>query len=511
MSIRMRLALWYGALFAVVLLLVMLLSYVYHVRGHYDDRDRALITSADHTAAEAAALADTPYLVAGSGGMEVVQRLYGRDGVLRESMPGIATLPIIDPRVVLATPAVPPFDVLAALVPPLDAPDAPADGSFGMLNADGQRWRVFVQPLRQDGAISGYVAAFTPLGRLDASIRAFQYMLLALGLVSLAAALVGGWAIAGGALRPIARMTETAGAITSSHDLSHRITEPPHRDELGRLAATFNAMLASIETAYRAQQRFVADASHELRAPLTAIQGNLELLSRHHAMPAADRAEALAEAEREAGRMSRLVADLLVLARADAGVTLQRRPVDLDMVVLDMFGTARQLARGQTLILEPFEPARVVGDEDRLKQLVLILLDNALKYTPGEGSVTLGLRRYATSVEILVRDSGVGVPAADLAHIFERFYRADPARSRDPGGTGLGLPIARWIARQHGGDVMVVSESGRGTTATIRLPLLSADPLDLLLIEDNSTGARALPARTPGQRASTTGQQATTS
>ena len=511
MSIRLRLALWYGALFALLLLLITPLSYVFHVRGHYDDRDRALITSADHTAAEAAAMADKPYLVAGSGGMEVVQRLYGRDGVLRESMPGIETLPIIDPRMVLATPSVPPFDALAALVPPLDAPDAPADGTFGMLNSDGQRWRVFVQPLRQDGAISGYVAAFTPLGRLDASIQGYRVMLVTVVVAGLAAALVGSWVIASGALRPIARMTETAGAIAHSRDLSHRITEPPHRDELGRLAATFNAMLASIETAYHAQQRFVADASHELRAPLTAIQGNLELLRRHRAMPEADREEALAEAEREANRLTRLVADLLALARADAGVALQQRPVDLDVVVLDMFRTAHQLARGQTLILEPFEPARVVGDEDRLKQLVLILLDNALKYTPAEGSVTFGLRRCATSVEILVRDSGVGVPAADLPHIFERFYRADPARSRDPGGSGLGLPIARWIAQQHGGDVTLTSAHGQGTTATIRLPLLSADPIDGMPVQDRTTGAGALPVIKPGQRASATGQHATTS
>jgi two-component system, OmpR family, sensor kinase len=509
MSIRLRLALWYGALFAVVLLLVTLFSYVFHVRGHYDDRDRALITTTGHAVAEAIATANEPHLVVGSGGLEVGLRLYDRNGMLRESTLGAEALPPLDPRAMFTAPVRPPFDALAALAPPLDAHDAPTDGAFGLFNADGQRWRAFVQPLRQDGAIAGYVAAFTPLGRLDASIQGYRVMLVTLVVAGLAAALGGSWAIASGALRPIARMTRTAGAIAQSRDLSHRITEPPHRDELGRLAATFNAMLVSIETAYHAQQRFVADASHELRAPLTAIQGNLELLRRHGAMPEADRAEALAEAEREAGRMTRLVADLLVLARADAGVTLQRRPVDLDMVVLDMFRTARQLAGGQTLILEPFEPARAMGDEDRLKQLVLILLDNALKYTPAKGSVTLGLRRYATSVEILVRDSGVGVPAADLPHVFERFYRADPARSRDPGGTGLGLPIARWIAQQHGGDVTLASEPGQGTTATIRLPLFSTDPIDGVPVADRTTGAGRLP--TSNQRASATVQHDTTS
>ncbi len=475
MSIRLRLALWYGALFAVVLLLISLLSYVFHVRGHYDDRDRALVTSVGHAVAEATTTVDDPHLVVGSGGLEVGLRLYGSDGSLRESTPGFDTLPPLDLRTVFTAPVHPPFDALARLVPPLDAPDAPTDGAFGLLNSDGQRWRFFVQPLRQDAAISGYIAAFTPLGRLDTSIHVYRVMLVITIVVGLAAALVGSWAITRGALRPIARLTEMASTITRSHDLGRRVETPPHRDELGHLASTFNAMLASIESAYQAQQRFISDASHELRAPLTAIQGNLELMRRHPDMAAPDRVEALTEAEREAGRLGRLVAELLTLARADAGVALQRRPVDLDVVVLDTFRIARQLARGQTLILEPFEPARIMGDEDRLKQLVLILLDNALKYTPGAGSVTLGLRCCATSVEILVRDSGVGVPAADLPHIFERFYRADPARSRDPGGSGLGLPIARWIAQQHGGDVTLASEPRRGTTATVRLPLLCTD------------------------------------
>ncbi len=230
-------------------------------------------------------------------------------------------------------------------------------------------------------------------------------------------------------------------------------------------------MLASIEVAYRAQQRFISDASHELRAPLTAIQGNLELLRRHRAMPEAEREEALTEVERESTRLSRLVADLLVLARADAGVSLKCCPVDLDAVVLEAYREARHLSQGQTLTLDPFEPAGVEGDEDRLKQLLLILLDNAFKYTPATGRVTLGLHRRETDVEIVVRDTGVGIAPEDLPLVFERFYRADPARSRDPGGTGLGLPIAQWIVEQHDGTITLESELGQGTTATVLLPL----------------------------------------
>jgi len=347
----------------------------------------------------------------------------------------------------------------------------PDPGSaFGLVITREQRWRVYVLPFHTTRS-TGYLEALTPLGRLDASIQAFQLTLPILGLASLLIALLGSWAIAGNALRPIARMIQTAQTITLSRDLSRRVAPSAHRDELGRLAATFNEMLASIEIAYQIQQRFVADASHELRAPLTAIQGNIELLRRKPGMSDADREEALAELERESARLSRLVADLLMLARADAGIALKCCPLDLDALVLDAYSVARHLSHGQILQLDPFEPAQVEGDEDRLKQLLLILLDNALKYTPSGGHVTLGLRRQGTDVDILVRDTGIGIAPEDVPHVFERFYRADPARSRDPGGTGLGLPIAQWIAEQHEGVIRLESQPGQGTTALVRLPL----------------------------------------
>jgi len=165
------------------------------------------------------------------------------------------------------------------------------------------------------------------------------------------------------------------------------------------------------------------------------------------------------------------VADLLVLARADAGISLKRCPVDLDAVVLEAYREARHLPQGQVLALDPFETARVEGNEDRLKQLLLILLDNALKYTPATGRVTLGLHRRENDVELVVHDTGVGIAPEDLPLVFERFYRADPARSRDPGGTGLGLPIARWIVEQHDGTLTLESKPGQGTAARVLLPL----------------------------------------
>jgi len=152
-------------------------------------------------------------------------------------------------------------------------------------------------------------------------------------------------------------------------------------------------------------------------------------------------------------------------------VPLRLQRTELDRTLLEAFREARCLAHGQRMELGQVEPVLVDGDPDRLKQLLLILLHNAIKYTPPAGRVTVGLRRVHGTVEITVEDTGVGISPEDLPHVFERFYRADPARSRDPGGTGLGLPIARWLAEQHGGEVTLASEPGRGTMARVRLPL----------------------------------------
>lgn len=478
MSIRLRLALWCGLLFAAILLVVTAFSYAFHTRGHYDDLDRALITTASHTADEAATSPSAPELTEGTGGYRVILRLYAPDGQQVQASDDAGGVPAVDPRIVIAHPAGPAYDPLAGIAPPVTAPLPPAGSAFGIIASPAERWRVFVLPIRGNSPtsdISGYVEAFAPLGAIDYSMQVFRVFLIGLSVLGLAVALTGSWLIAGTALRPVARMVETADGIAHSRDLSQRIDTPRSNDEIGRLARTFNAMLASIEGAYTAQQRFVSDASHELRAPLTAIQANLDLLQRHPEMTDADRNEALAEAERESTRLTRLVADLLALARADAGLPLRVAVVDLDAVVLEVLTDARQLANGQMLTLGSFEPVQVRGDEDRLKQLLLILLDNALKYTPAQGEVTVGLRRLGDEAEIVVQDTGVGILEDALPHVFERFYRADPGRGRDPGGTGLGLSIADWIVRQHGGRIAIASRVGAGTTVTVHLPTTNAE------------------------------------
>jgi signal transduction histidine kinase len=278
-----------------------------------------------------------------------------------------------------------------------------------------------------------------------------------------------GWLMARRALRPVAVLT--AGAMAQSRVFSRRAGDEKDRDELDRLALTFNEMLATLRNAYEAQKRFIAAASHELRAPLSIINANLEFLGQEHLMRPIERTQTIAEARAQALRMARLVADLLVLARADAGMPLARQAVELDRVLLEVVGELRHVVKGQRLEIESFQPVTVQGDADRLKQLVLILIDNAIKYTAATQHVTINLRQENAIAELIVRDTGVGMSSRDLLRAFERFYRADDARALDAGGTGLGLPIARLIAEEHGGTVKLTSELGRGTTATVRIPV----------------------------------------
>jgi len=232
--------------------------------------------------------------------------------------------------------------------------------------------------------------------------------------------------------------------------------------------------LRESEARYRdlaeAQKRFVSDASHELRAPLTVIQGNLELLQRFR-MKKADRDAAIAESAREATRLGRLVGDLLSLARGDAGLQLKLKQVQLDKILLEAFEQSQQLSKTHRFELGPLESLLVQGEADWLKQLAIILLDNALKYTPEGGMIRLELHREDNQAVFRVRDSGIGIAPEDLPHVFERFYRADGSRSQRSGGSGLGLSIARWIIEQHSGTIGLESQRGGGTTAIVRLPM----------------------------------------
>lgn len=471
MSLRLRLALWYGGLTGVVVILVCLYSYAIHSRAHYDELDATLQSVAEHIAGELLAgrtPRDREETLAASTLLGAGARVYGADGALLQGSANSATAPALDPRRALAAGYAASYPAIGALAPPLHRVSSGA-GAYGLLyGGRGERWRVYVLPM---AGATQYLAATLPLRHIDSAVAGFGRWMVLMAVLGSVVTFLAGWLLARRALRPVAVLTATAGAIAQSRAFSRRVRDDGDRDELGQLATTFNEMLASLEGAYEAQQRFVAAASHELRAPLTVVQVNLEFLQRERRMSEAESAQAINEAYAEASRMARLVADLLVLARADARVPIRRQPVELDRVLLDVMGEARHLARGQRLEVDAFEPVVVQGDPDRLKQLVLILVDNGIKYTAAGGRVTVSLRRAEGSATIAINDTGVGIAPEDLPHVFERFYRADQARSRDAGGSGLGLAIARWIVEEHGGSVELASAVGSGTTATVRLPV----------------------------------------
>jgi two-component system, OmpR family, sensor kinase len=355
--------------------------------------------------------------------------------------------------------------------------------SYSTADLDGTPVRLFHFPIvLSDGTPIGAINVGEPLLQLNQTLNHLRDLLLIAGLVGVFFAALGGWFLAGRALRPVDRITETAAEIAASagteRSLATRLDVPPTGDELARLAATFNRMLDRIQAAFTAQRRFIADASHELRTPLTAIRGNLDVLTRQASAepetPNSDYLDALADLRRESSRMGRLLEDLLTLARTDAAPdldTLRLRPCQFDELASDVLRTAATLANGQHLELVAPEPITILGDPDRLQQLMLVLLDNALLHTPPAGTVTLSVGQSSDVATIAVADTGSGIAPEHLPHLFDRFYRADTARARESGGTGLGLAIARAIAESHHGKISVASEVGKGTTFTVTLPI----------------------------------------
>ncbi|RPI96346.1 MAG: HAMP domain-containing sensor histidine kinase, partial [Chloroflexi bacterium] len=327
----------------------------------------------------------------------------------------------------------------------------------------GYHMRVITVPLEINGEIRGHIQVASSLRTVDAAMERLVKIMLIFGAATMLAAIFLGDNLTIRALRPIDTIAQTARQITAADDLSRRIPYES-RDELGQLTKTFNQTLERLERLFNAQRRFVADVSHEMRTPLTTIRGNISLMRR-----IGYDQEAMAAIDGEAQRMTRLVEDLLLLAKADAGrLSLEKTPVDLDTLVLEVYKQAQILSDGAVSVqLGPFDQARVLGDSDRLKQLLLNLVSNSVKYTPRGGTVTISVSRHENTVRVDVTDTGRGIPPEDLPHIFDRFYRVDKARSRAMGGTGLGLSIARWITEAHDGQLQVTSEVGKGSTFSV--------------------------------------------
>ncbi len=348
--------------------------------------------------------------------------------------------------------------------------DALAGGpGYAILTADDDPGLyIKVSPVILGGQIHFLEAAQSLADTTNALGRAGLFLLISI-LVILTLALISGALLIRRALSPVRRVTATAQSIESSSDLGRRVGYRGPRDEIGQLATTFDRMIERLDNALQAQKSFVADASHELRGPLTVMQGNLDLLKRN--LNEEDRRESLRALEAETSRMSKVVSDLLVLAELDSGQPEHLDSVALREMLLDAQRRARQLAGNRQIVVERQEDLWVMGNADKLEQVLSNLVNNAIKYTPEGGIITLSLFREGDWACMVVADTGIGISPQDLPHIFDRFYRVDKARSKASGGTGLGLAIVKGIVERQGGTVAVTSEEGKGSTFTVRLKL----------------------------------------
>ncbi|HLG72450.1 MAG TPA: HAMP domain-containing sensor histidine kinase [Chloroflexota bacterium] len=480
MSLRLRLTLWYTAILTAALLLVSVAVYFTLSFTLNQQTNQFLSARAQQYALALRPGPNSPF--AGPGGPN-------REGFVRQ---------LIATAITASNP-----DTIAQLVAPDGTPIShttnlpagwPADkGIIDTALRDGKTvsqtvrigdtvFRIDNFPLSTpDGQPVGVLQLGRDITQQQSSLSGLREVLIFADLTGVIVAFGAGWLIARQALRPISRVAETAQDIGDSRDFARRVEYSGPKDELGRMCHAFNDMLGHIQSAYQqienalqAQRRFVADASHELRTPLTTIRGNIGLLSAEAEMPSEDRREALQDMASEAERMSRLVANLLVLARADAGLHISKQPVNVDEIMQEVYRHARVLSDGVSLRLEGPQPAVVEGSPDYLKQLLLILVDNALKNTPPGGEVRMADPVENGTVRLMVSDTGKGIPAEALPHIFERFYQAD--KSRTGGGTGLGLAIAKWIAEEHGGRIEAQSQVGAGSTFTVVLPRNGHEP-----------------------------------
>lgn len=467
MSIRSRLALQYAAVLSLTLLVYGILVNVLLTWSVWDMIDRALIAEAQELERTLHLRSDIPL---------TAQSLSLSDANLSSD----TLVQIIDPegRVAARTINLPDQSTLVGERVLRQA--LAGNATYVTLERRGLWLRVYLMPLKSDGHIVGLLWMARSLETLGVTLDRLQALLLGIGLVALLAS--AGWSriLTHSALRMVDHLTRTAHRIAQTQDASQRVayTGPP--DEIGRLATTFNEMLTSLVSAHRrtenvliAQRRFVADASHELRTPLTSLRGNAGVLRRTLAdlpnLPA-DARDILNDMDDELTRLSRLVDGLLTLARADAGQRIVKSPVELGEIVQSVFRQTQNWTSQVALDLEIKDPVKVSGSTDHLTQLLLILLDNAIAYTPSGGKVTVSLRRENGDAVLSVADTGIGIDPDDVSHIFDRFYRGRAARVVRGEGAGLGLAIARWIVNEHGGQITVKSEVGKGSRFAVRFP-----------------------------------------
>ncbi len=363
--------------------------------------------------------------------------------------------------------------------PPLDESAlSTVNPSLRNLNYKGSRWRILSVPIKVSGQdrIIGTIQAGMNMTVIEKTQQVLLTVLVVGILVAVFVAGLAGWFSIRQALAPLETVKEAALRITRADDLSHRIPySGSPNDEVGQLIEAFNQTLSRLENLFNTQRRFIVDVGHELRTPLTVIKGNVDLMRRLNCTDE----ESMSGIDIEVERLTRLVGDLLLLAQAESGkLPLILRVVELDTVLLEVFQQMRILAGDRiSLKLTDIDQVLVCGDQDRIKQVIVNLVSNALKYTPAGGEVTVGLSKTTSLACLTVSDNGPGIPKEDMPHIFERFYRGEKSRtrSRDGKGFGLGLSIAYWIVRNHGGQIDVAVREPNGTVFTVWLPLAGDD------------------------------------
>ena len=462
LSIRTRLTLWYSGLLLVILAAIGALSYSWLRRTVHQDLDASLL-------AVARAIRDT-------GAPDRPEREV--EALLREMLgPELYDkfFRLLDPEGRPHTSGSPPRGDALPLSGPARARALRGESTLETVAGPGaEPLRVFTMPIVRDGRVADIVQVGTSVRRAEAVLDRYLQTLLVLIPLGVGLAALGGAVIARIALRPVDEMTRTARRITAE-DLSRRVERPGTGDEMERLAETLNGMLARLEAAFTQTRRFAADAAHELRTPLAALRGGIEVALRAERTPEEYR-RVLASSLEEVERLIRLAEDLLLLSRSSAGPDVTRAPVDLEPLLLDVFDVGARLgqAAGVSVRTDTMAPATVRGDATALRRALLNLVENAIKYTPPGGKVELGLTTGDGMAVVTVSDTGIGLDPADTDRIFEPFVRLDAARARGTGGAGLGLAIARSIAVAHGGMLAAESRPGAGSRFVLRLPLAPA-------------------------------------
>ncbi|MBX3011878.1 MAG: HAMP domain-containing protein [Caldilineaceae bacterium] len=463
MSLRWRLTLWQVGLVAVMLITFAILSYRFLAAGLAQEVDRSLQERAQHVLHTLQVVPNRPLAAVSAPTDEF-------------ATPGIYVQVLTSQGVVVAYSNNLGQQKLPIVARPFQ--ESLAGQPTYLTEVVGQQAiRLYYVAVLREGHPAGVIQVGQSLRTLESTLRQLQTIYLT-G-ITLALLLGGGvsWLLIRTGLQPVTQIAQTAYTIAQSGDLQERITYDGPQDEMGRLVTAFNQMMTRLEAAFAAQRRLVADTAHELRTPLATMLGNLALLQRY-GDNAARRHQALLATQREGERTARLAANLLLLAQADVGQPLERHPIALDEVVLEVYEQMAEQASHPSITLLHCEEAHLLGDRDRLIQLLTNLLENACHYSAPEGRVTLSLTWQANQAQLIVADTGCGIPAADLPHIFERFYRVREPVAGSNRGAGLGLAIVKWIVEAHGGTITVVSQVQQGTTFTIYLPA-GQTPADL--------------------------------